>query len=136
MPAAVNPSASTTLRGGHEESRPRISQPLEYSGSLDSYSKSDLTPVIGREYKGLQVADVLKSESRDRLIRDLAVTSTLPFSLSYGGSTSLTIISFATGSGIPPRPRCYTPADARVWRESDQTSWMCAFIFICSGSVD
>ena len=75
MPAVVNPSASTTLRGGHEGSRPRISQPLEYSGSLDSYSRSDLTPVIGREYRGLQVADVLKSENRGRLIRDLAVTS-------------------------------------------------------------
>lgn len=90
MPAVVNPSASTTLRGGHDESRPRISQPLEYSGSLDSYSRSDLTPVIGREYRGLQVADVLKSEDRDRLIRDLAVTSMPPFLLPYGGPTFLT----------------------------------------------
>ena len=112
MPAVVNPSESTTLRGGHEESRPRISQPLEYSGSLDSYSKGDLTPVIGREYRGLQVADVLASEDRDRLIRDLAVTSMPPFSLSHGDTTFLTITSFATGGGIPPGARCHTPADA------------------------
>lgn len=78
MPAiAVNANAMSTIKGGHEQSQPRNSQPLEYSGSLDSYSHNDLTPVIGTEYKGLQVADILKSEQCDQLIKDLAVTSTL-----------------------------------------------------------
>ncbi|KAJ5167054.1 tfdA family taurine dioxygenase [Penicillium canariense] len=72
--SATVAATSTTIRGGNEQSRPRISQPLEYSGSLDSYSHSDLTPVIGREYRGLQVADILQSEECDRLIKDLAVT--------------------------------------------------------------
>ncbi|OJJ87931.1 TauD/TfdA dioxygenase family protein [Aspergillus glaucus CBS 516.65] len=72
MPTAVD--APTAIRGGHEQARPRIPQPLQYSGSLDGYLKSDLTPVIGREYSGLQVADILKSEESDRLITDLAAT--------------------------------------------------------------
>lgn len=78
MPAiAANANAMSTIKGGHEQSQTRNSQPLEYSGSLDSYSHNDLTPVIGTEYKGLQVADILKSEQCDQLIKDLAVTSTL-----------------------------------------------------------
>ncbi|KAB8074197.1 hypothetical protein BDV29DRAFT_191104 [Aspergillus leporis] len=73
MPTAVANVASSTTRGGHEQSRPRLSQPLEYSGTLDSYTSNDLTPVIGREYYGVQVADILKSEECDRIIKDLAV---------------------------------------------------------------
>lgn len=76
MPEVVD--SASTIRGGYEQARPRISQPLEYSGSLDGYSKLDLTPVIGREYRGLQVADILKTEDDDRLIKDLAVTSMSP----------------------------------------------------------
>ncbi|GLA39136.1 hypothetical protein AnigIFM63309_006467 [Aspergillus niger] len=74
MPSAVESASASTIRGGHEESRPRISEPLQYSGLLDSYSHQDLTPVIGREYRGLQVADILKAENSDHIIKDLAVT--------------------------------------------------------------
>lgn len=80
MPAiAANANAMSTFKGGNEEAQPRISQPLEYSGSLDSYSHNDLTPVIGTEYKGLQIADILKLEQCDQFIKDLAVTSMLNF---------------------------------------------------------
>ncbi|KAJ9296097.1 hypothetical protein DTO271G3_5672 [Paecilomyces variotii] len=71
MPAPVE---SSYIRGGHELARPRLSGNLEYSGFLDSYSYSDLTPVIGREYQSLQITDILESKDSDRLIRDLAVT--------------------------------------------------------------
>ncbi|KAL5341423.1 tfdA family taurine dioxygenase [Aspergillus crustosus] len=66
----------TTMRGGHPDARPRISRPLQYSGSLDGYHSQDLTPVIGREYEGLQVVEILNEPQpkRDRLIQDLAVT--------------------------------------------------------------
>ena len=77
MPSAVESASASTIRGGHEESRPRLSEPLQYSGLLDSYTQQDLTPVIGREYKGLQVADILKAENSDQIIKDLAVTSML-----------------------------------------------------------
>ncbi|KAL5113424.1 hypothetical protein ACEQ8H_008692 [Pleosporales sp. CAS-2024a] len=58
--------------GGHESARSRLSQPLHYSGSLDKFQHQDLTPVIGREFQGLHVTDLL-SASND-MIRDLAVT--------------------------------------------------------------
>ena len=76
MPAALDSSRNgSTIRGGNEQARPRITKPLVYSGSLDSYTHNDLTPIIGREYKGLQVADLLKANDSDGLITDLAVTS-------------------------------------------------------------
>ncbi|KAF7617968.1 putative TfdA family taurine dioxygenase [Aspergillus flavus] len=74
MPTAVDNATPTTIRGGNEQSRPRISQPLEYTGTLDTYTHHDLTPVIGREYHGVQVAEILKSEECDRIIKDLAAT--------------------------------------------------------------
>lgn len=77
MPSVVDCTSEPNIRGGHEQSRPTITQPLTYSGSLDSYAHKDLTPVIGREYTGLQVGLVLASEDRDRLIRDIAVTGKL-----------------------------------------------------------
>lgn len=64
------------------EARTRLEKPLEYSGSLDSYQNSDLTPVIGREYYGLQVAEIIAAENSDVLVRDLAATSQSCFSLS------------------------------------------------------
>lgn len=75
MPVAVESSNGSTIRGGNEQSRPRITKPLVYSGSLDSFSNNDLTPVIGREFRGLQVVDLLKASNSDELIKDLAVTS-------------------------------------------------------------
>lgn len=124
MPTAVH--APSALRGGHEQARPRISQPLQYSGSLEGYSKSDLTPVIEQEFSGLQVADILKSEESDRLIRDLAVTSTPLFSLKRVCSNDG---SFATRSGLFTGSRCHTPADAKVRSAANSFSWMCKYLF-------
>ncbi|ROW04919.1 hypothetical protein VPNG_07013 [Cytospora leucostoma] len=74
MPSAELPTREKQLDGqyfgGHVQARPRISQPLKYTGSLDSFKSQDLTPVIGREYEGLQVRDLLKWG--DERIRDLA----------------------------------------------------------------
>lgn len=61
--------------GGNSTARSRLSEPLVYSGSLDSFKYQDLTPVIGREFEGLQVTDLLSQG--DTLIRDLAVTGTM-----------------------------------------------------------
>lgn len=74
MPAVIKNTTSSAIRGGEWQARTRLSRPLEYTGSLDSYTQLDLTPVIGREYHGLQIADVLKSKDRDQIIKDLAVT--------------------------------------------------------------
>lgn len=71
-------SAETTtsaIVGGYETARPRLLRPLTYTGTLDSFQHQDITPVIGREYEGLQVTDLLKWG--DDMIRDLAVTGTI-----------------------------------------------------------
>ncbi|XPS81293.1 hypothetical protein M3J09_013231 [Ascochyta lentis] len=62
----------TRIVGGHESARSKLSKPLVYSGSLDSFKHQDSTPVIGREFEGLQVRDLLKWG--DEMIRDLAIT--------------------------------------------------------------
>lgn len=66
--------AESRIVGGHESARSRLLKPLVYSGSLDNFKHQDSTPVIGREYEGLQVRDLLKWG--DEMIRDLAITST------------------------------------------------------------
>ena len=64
--AAISPDASVA--------HTRLDKPLSNSGLLDSYTHSDLTTVIGTEYEGLQVVDLLSAKNSDALIRDLAVT--------------------------------------------------------------
>lgn len=59
--------------GGNAQAHPRLLKPLKYTGTLDNFRNQDLTPVIGREYEGLQVKDLLRWG--DEMIRDLAVTS-------------------------------------------------------------
>jgi hypothetical protein len=72
---ARNNEAETSIIGGHENARSRLLKPLVYSGSLDSFKHEDSTPIIGREFEGLQVRDLLKWG--DEMIRDLAITSML-----------------------------------------------------------
>lgn len=61
------------IRGGHDKSRTQCSKPLVYSGSLDHFTHEDLTPVIGREIRGLQIVDLLDNAESDRAIKDLAI---------------------------------------------------------------
>lgn len=79
MPAVSLPAKEHSLDdgshffGGHIQARTRLQKPLQYTGTLDRFQSQDLTPVVGREYEGLQVRDLLKWG--DDMIRDLAVTS-------------------------------------------------------------
>jgi hypothetical protein len=66
-------AAGGSIIGGHASARSRLLGPLSYSGLLDKYEQQDTTPVIGREYHGLQVADLL--DGSVDIIRDLAITS-------------------------------------------------------------
>jgi hypothetical protein len=59
------------LRTGHCE-------PLELSGILDRFGQFDVTPVIGREFVSVDLAEWLKAPNADELLRDLAITSTIP----------------------------------------------------------
>ena len=127
MPA-VDASFSPSIIGGAEHSRPRISQPLQYSGSLDSCTYSDLTPVIGTEYSGLQIVEILENESCDQIIKDLAVTSEHSPSILLAQRSSEKdtnmISSIKPGRRLPARSRHHPPADARIRGETHHNSRM------------
>lgn len=50
-------------------------EPLQQSGSLDSYEQFDVTPIIGREFPKANLVEWLEAPNSDELIRDLAITS-------------------------------------------------------------
>ncbi|KAM9885198.1 alpha-ketoglutarate-dependent sulfonate dioxygenase 4 [Verticillium dahliae] len=58
------------LRTDHRE-------PLKLSGALDKYEHIEVTPVIGREYVNVNLAELLRAPNSDDLIRDLAITDTV-----------------------------------------------------------
>jgi len=65
-PAPIDQPTTTKIQ--HRE-------PLKLSGALDSFESFDVTPVIGREFVDVNLADWLKAPNSDDLIRDLAITS-------------------------------------------------------------
>lgn len=80
MPSAVSflsaDGADSNIRGGNEKARTRCLEPLVNSGLLKTYPQKDLTPVIGTEFEGLQVKELLTAD--EQVIKDLAVTSKSP----------------------------------------------------------
>ncbi|KAK8122180.1 TfdA family taurine catabolism dioxygenase [Apiospora sp. TS-2023a] len=72
MPSVSTDSVDCNIFGGHPESRTRMQKPLVYSGTLYEFEQNDLTPVIGREFYGLQIRDLLKWD--DQHMKDLAAT--------------------------------------------------------------
>ncbi len=48
---------------------------LELSGALEGLKYMDLSPLLGREYKDVDLVDLLQAPNSDDLIRDLAITS-------------------------------------------------------------
>ncbi|UKZ68178.1 uncharacterized protein TrAtP1_009213 [Trichoderma atroviride] len=59
----VEPSRET----GHRE-------PLKLSGALDQFKQFEVTPVIGKEFVDVDLAEWLKAPNSDELLRDLAIT--------------------------------------------------------------
>lgn len=51
-------------------------EPLKLSGVLDQFKAFDVTPVIGREFIDVDLAEWLHAPNSDELIRDLGITST------------------------------------------------------------
>lgn len=50
-------------------------EPLKLSGALDQFEAFDVTPVIGREFVDVDLAEWLRAPNSDELIRDLGITS-------------------------------------------------------------
>lgn len=57
------------------QSEAQHKEPLKLSGALDHFESFDVTPTIGREFVGVNLAKWLKAPNSDELIRDLAITS-------------------------------------------------------------
>ncbi|TEY86636.1 hypothetical protein BOTCAL_0005g00580 [Botryotinia calthae] len=78
-PSLVAPTVAP--QGPHRE-------PLNLSGVLDQFESFEVTPIIGREYVGVNLAEWIHAPNSDDLLRDLAITSNLQFhtSISKGRS--------------------------------------------------
>jgi hypothetical protein len=71
--------SSTTTTVVAEQTKPVAivyKEPLQLSGALDQFESFDVTPVIGREFKDVNLKEWLRAPNSDELIRDLAITST------------------------------------------------------------
>ncbi len=61
MPSVELATPPPSVLGGHEKARPRATQPLTYSGSLDSYEHNDLTPSVVSQievFLGISISDI------------------------------------------------------------------------------
>lgn len=76
MPSTVSSSVESSIIGGNARAKTRCLKSLIYSGSLERFTHADITPVIGREYEGLQVTELLAAD--DNMMKDLACISTYP----------------------------------------------------------
>ncbi|KAJ5689017.1 TfdA family taurine catabolism dioxygenase TauD [Penicillium macrosclerotiorum] len=52
--------------------------PMRQSGSLDEFERFDVTPILGTEFRNVDVADWLIRPDSDRLLRDLSILSIYP----------------------------------------------------------
>lgn len=77
-PAIIEHDAAQDTFPAKEASQQEYPAPLKLSGALDSFKHEETTPVIGREFIGVNIVDdLLDSENADERLRDLAITSTL-----------------------------------------------------------
>lgn len=67
------------LLTGHKE-------PLKLRGALDKFEQFDVTPVIGKEFSNVDLAEWLRAPNSDDLLHDLAITSKLKLPLCYSTS--------------------------------------------------
>jgi hypothetical protein len=72
------PQAETSKLNGKSNGcvdSPPTTKYFELSGCLDTYKSFKVTPVIGTEFPNANVAEWMRAENSDELIRDLAITS-------------------------------------------------------------
>ncbi|KAH6686777.1 hypothetical protein F5X68DRAFT_134700 [Plectosphaerella plurivora] len=67
QPIEVKPSKANNTKTSTSN---KLNGPIKYSGSLDSFESFDVTAVIGREFPGLQLSEILHDDNK---IRDLAI---------------------------------------------------------------
>lgn len=47
--------------------------PLQSTGALGKFEHTDPTPVVGREFRNVQLPDLLEAPDSDELLRELAI---------------------------------------------------------------
>jgi hypothetical protein len=99
-------------------------EPLKLSCALDHFQSFDVTPVIGREFVGVNLAKWLRAPNSDELIRDLAITS---MSLLLIERPSLTIPSLPTRRRLLPKARRYNQRAAKRARSATRRALRQAF---------
>ena len=71
-------SNGSGISGGQAEELPKLNtahrEPLKPTGVLDKFEQFDVTPVIGREFVDVDLAEWLKAPNSDELLRELAIT--------------------------------------------------------------
>ncbi|KAK6076297.1 TfdA family Taurine catabolism dioxygenase TauD [Seiridium cupressi] len=74
--ATEKPSAAvgTTELDGEPKLATNHKEPLKSSGILDQYKHFEVTPVIGREFVDVDLAEWLRAPNSDELLRELAIT--------------------------------------------------------------
>ncbi|KAL8807166.1 MAG: hypothetical protein Q9182_000848 [Xanthomendoza sp. 2 TL-2023] len=74
--ATTSHSAKGVQNGQSKLSQPfqTPKEPLQLKGALDQYKSFDVTPVIGREFGNVDLAEWLQAPNSDELLRDLAIT--------------------------------------------------------------
>ncbi|KAJ4857951.1 taurine catabolism dioxygenase tauD, tfdA family domain-containing protein [Trichoderma breve] len=65
--ASLKDQTEPALETGHRE-------PLKLSGALDQFKQFEVTPVIGKEFVDVDLAEWLRAPNSDELLRDLAIT--------------------------------------------------------------
>ena len=82
MSATLTATYSTHLVAGEYETAPPApthKKPLKLSGALDEFESFDVTTVIGREFPTASLRQWMDAPNSDELLRDLAITSEVPY---------------------------------------------------------
>ena len=75
-PGIIDDDVASNIFATKDASHPQYPAPLKLSGALDQFKHEETTPVIGREFIGVNIVDdLLNAENADERLRDLAITS-------------------------------------------------------------
>jgi hypothetical protein len=80
-------------------------KPLQLKGVLNEFESFDVTPVLGLEFKNVNLAEWLRAPNSDELIRDLAITGIFFHQQLLSLDHTDTHFSVAAWSGILPCAR-------------------------------
>lgn len=75
-PGIIDDDVASNTFPAKDASQPQYQAPLKLSGALDQFKHEETTPVIGREFIGVNIVDdLLNAENAEERLRDLAITS-------------------------------------------------------------